>query len=151
MNPSVTLYRVGNWFYRNNQKRIGFAISWLNRLLFAAWIPSSATIGKRFVCGYWGLGVVIHKNAIIGNDCTISQNVTIGRSPTNDGVPTIGSGVYIAPGSVISGAIKVGDYSVIGANSVVIHDVPEGVLVVGAPARIVRKLSIAEIDKFSAR
>jgi serine O-acetyltransferase len=84
------------------------------------------------------LGVVIHKDAIIGDDCSISQNVTIGRNPGDALVPRIGDRVYIAAGAVIAGEIFIGDDAVVGANSVVLSDVPAGALVVGAPARVVR-------------
>ena len=59
---------------------VGKFISYLNRLLFSIWLPSSAKIGKNFTLGYWGLGIVIHSNSIIGNNCQINQNVTIGRN-----------------------------------------------------------------------
>lgn len=138
MNPAVGAYRVGHWFHRNGLSGLGWAISWINRFLFAAWIPSSARIGRRFVCGYWGLGVVIHKDAVIGDDCVIAQNVTIGRNPGDQRVPVLGDRVYVGAGAVIVGEITVGDDAVVGANSVVLHDVPARAVVAGAPARVIR-------------
>ncbi len=138
MNPAVSAYRIGNFLHRHGLPRLAWAISWANRFLFATWIPSSASIGRNFQCGYWGLGVVIHKDTVIGDNCLISQNVTIGRNPDREGVPVIGNGVHILPGAVVAGAIRIGDGAVIAANSVVLADVPPRALMVGAPARIAR-------------
>lgn len=138
MNPAVGLYRIGHACHRLGLERIGWAISWLNRLAFATMIPSSARIGRGFICGYWGLGVVIHARAEIGNDCTLAQNVTIGRNPGHDGVPRLGDRVYVGAGAVILGDIRVHDDAVIGANSVVNRDVPAGAIVAGVPARLLR-------------
>ncbi len=138
MNPAVLIYRIGNFFHRHGLARVGWAISWMNRFLFATWIPSSASIGRNFQCGYWGLGVVIHKDTIIGSDCLVSQHVTIGRNPDEDGVPVIGDSVHILPGAVVAGKIHIGNGAVIAANSVVLADVPPLALMVGAPARVAR-------------
>jgi serine O-acetyltransferase len=140
VNPAVGLYRLGHFFHSHGLQRLAWAISWCNRLLFATWIPSSARIGRNFACGYWGLGVVIHKDTVIGDDCVVSQNVTIGRNPDDTRVPVIGNRVHIYPGAVVAGEIHVGDDAVIGANSVVLSDVPARALMVGAPARVVRLL-----------
>lgn len=88
-----------------------------------------------------GLGCVVHDNAVIVEHCTISQNVTIGSKWPNgicDGsCPIIGCGVFIGAGAVMLGNIKIGDYSVIGANAVVTKDVPPYAICVGVPGRIV--------------
>lgn len=138
MNPAVLFYRLGNWFHRHRMPTLGWSVSWLNRFLFSTWIPSSASIGRRFVCGYWGLGIVIHKDVIIGDDCTVAQNVTIGRNLGDRHVPILGDRVYVGAGAVIFGEIRVGDDAVVGANSVVLSDVPARAVVVGAPARVIR-------------
>ena len=138
MNLAVAVYRFGNGLHRMGLVRAGRVVTWLNRFLFATMIPCSASIGKRFACGYWGLGVVIHSRAVIGDDCTIAQNVTIGRNLGDERVPVIGSRVYIGAGAVVIGEISVGDDAVIGANSVVNRDVPAGAVVAGIPARLIR-------------
>lgn len=138
MNPAVVLYRIANKVHRAGLVRVAWLLSWVNRFMFSTWLPGSATIGSRFVCGYWGLGVVVHKDAIIGDDCTVSQNVTIGRNGTRDGVPKLGDRVYVGAGAVIVGEVVVGDDVQIGANSVVLSDIPAGCVAVGAPARVVR-------------
>ncbi|GAA0193144.1 serine O-acetyltransferase [Fulvivirga kasyanovii] len=149
MNPPVLLYRVANLFYRYKLKPVSGIISWLNRLFFSTWIPGSANIGSNFKLGYWGLGVVIHSNACIGNNCTIAQNVTIGRNFRDIKVPVIGDNVYIGAGTVVFGEIFIGDNVIIGANSVVNTDIPSGVIAVGNPAKIIKKNNMPywEYDK----
>jgi len=135
--PPVVLYRWGHFIYRCGFKRIALFVSWLNRFLFAVWIPSSCTIGRNFSIGYWGLGVVIHSKTIIGNNCTIAQNVTIARKGENNDVPVIGDNVYIGAGACILGPVKIGDGAIVGANSVVMQDVPAHCVVAGIPARLI--------------
>jgi serine O-acetyltransferase len=144
MNPALIVHRIGHRLHRMGLRRIAWGLSWFNRLLFGCWIPSSAQIGKNARIGYWGLGVVIHQDAVIGDDCLIGQNVTIGRNPGKRGVPKIGSNVYVGAGSVVAGDIQIGDFVVIGANSVVLRDVPSRSLVAGAPAKVIRVLTEAE-------
>ncbi len=83
-------------------------------------------------------GIVIHPEARIGVNCLIFQQVTIGVGPV-PGAPDIGGNVDIGAGAKILGGIQIGDHARIGANSVVIHDVPAGATAVGIPARIIRR------------
>ena len=85
------------------------------------------------------IGVVIGDGVKIGKNCTVFQNVTIGKK--NDLYPTIGNNVTIYPGTVIVGNVKIGDNSIIGANSVVLHDVPPNTVVAGNPAKIIKKVN----------
>ena len=137
MNPSVLIYRVGNWFYRNRMSPISKLFSYLNRLLFSAWLPSSITIGKNFRLGYWGLGTVLHSDTKVGNNCHINQNVTIGRNFGDIKVPVLGNDVYVGAGSVIFGEISVGNNVIIGANTLVNKSIPDNCTVVGNPFRII--------------
>lgn len=149
MSPSIVIYRIGNWFFRMKIKPIANFFSYLNRLLFSVWLPSSATIGKNFTLGYWGLGIVIHSNTIIGNNCQINQNVTIGRNFGDKKVPIIGNDVYIGAGSVIFGEITIGNNVIIGSNSLVNKSIPDNCTVVGNPFKIIRsdrKEKYYEID-----
>ncbi len=113
-------------------------ITYLIRFVFCCYLPFNLKLGKKFVLGYGGLGVVIHERTIIGNDCHIDQNVTIGGSSKKYEVPVLGDHVYIGAGAKIIGNVKIGNNVVIGANSVVIHDVPEGSLVVGVPGKVIK-------------
>jgi serine O-acetyltransferase len=108
------------------------------RLLFSCQIGLGAKIGKNSTLGYGGLGVVIHERAIIGNNVIIGSGVTIGGTSHHHKVPVIGDNCLIAPGAKILGPITIGNNSVIGANAVVIHDVPDNTLVAGVPAKILK-------------
>lgn len=89
------------------------------------------------------IGIVIGEGVIIGNKVKIFQNVTLGGARIGDGIegnyPRIGNNVVIFAGAVIIGSISIGDNSIIGANSVVIKDVPANSTCVGAPGRIIQK------------
>jgi serine O-acetyltransferase len=113
-------------------------ISYLIRFTFGAWIPYSAKIGKKITLGYGGMGIVIHGRVIIGDNCHIDQQVTIGGTSKKYGVPTIGNNVYIGSGAKVLGPIIVGDDVVIGANAVIISDVPSNSLVVGVPGSVIK-------------
>ena len=86
------------------------------------------------------VGVVISKNAIIGKNCVIYQNVTIGdgKEINNRKAPIIGNNVVIYANAVVIGGITIGNNAVIGAGAVVLNDVPENSVVVGNPARIIK-------------
>lgn len=114
-------------------------IVYFNRLIFSCYLPSSIKLGKDFVLGYGGLGVVIHARTIIGDDCHIDQNVTIGGTSKKFKVPRIGNHVYIGAGAKIIGPVNIGNNVVVGANAVVVKDVPDNCLVVGVPAKIIKR------------
>lgn len=84
-------------------------------------------------------GVVIHPEAVIGPNCLIFQQVTIGTRTGSVGAPRIGGHVDIGAGARILGGVRIGDHAVIGANAVVVHDVPPRSLAVGVPARILSR------------
>ena len=82
-------------------------------------------------------GIIVGAFAVIGDEVTIMQNVTIGRNSFAAGArPRIGRGVYLTSGSTILGDVSVGDYAKVGAGAVVEHDVPAGCTAVGVPARL---------------
>jgi len=98
-------------------------------------IHPDATIGKGLRLPHPN-GVIIHQDAKIGDDCLIMQQVTIGQL-AEDGAPVVGSGVYMGAGAKVLGKISIGDRARIGANSVVLINVPSDKTAVGAPAHIV--------------
>lgn len=108
----------------------------VNRILFATAIPPSVAIGKNVLLGYSGLGIVIHARAVIGNDVKLGQNVTIGGRSGLFEVPIIEDGAEIWAGACVLGPVRIGSGAVVGANAVVLHDVPSGKVAVGVPARI---------------
>lgn len=131
-------YRLSNVLYNCKVPVLPKLISYFVRLVYSAWIPGSAKIGKGTVLGYGALGIVIHNRAVIGKFCHIDQHVTVGGTSKKYDVPTIGDYVYIGAGAKILGPIKIGSNVVVGANSVVVKDVPDNSLVVGIPARVIK-------------
>ena len=99
-------------------------------------IPSHIhQIGSGFMIDHFSC-IVIHTDAIIGNNVTIRQGSVIGTN--GRGVPVISDGVDIGAGAAIIGPITVGENAIIGANAVVTHDVPPGAVVAGNPAKVIR-------------
>ncbi len=83
-------------------------------------------------------GVIIHRDTQVGSSCMIMQQVTLGQLAMN-GAPIVGNGVYIGAGAKVLGAIRIGDNARIGANAVVLEDVPANCTAVGVPARIISR------------
>ena len=99
-------------------------------------IPVNTLIGGGVLLPH-PIGIVIHPNAEIGPNCLIFQQVTLGTgNRKKPGIPRIGGHVDIGAGAKILGGIVIGDHARIGANSVVMDDVPSGRLAVGVPARL---------------
>lgn len=101
-------------------------------------IPASAKIGHSFYIGHFG-GIILNANTTLGNNCNISQGVTIGVSGKgeNRGVPVIGNNVYIGPNSVVAGKISIGNDVMIGACSLVRNSVEDASVMLGVPAIVV--------------
>jgi serine O-acetyltransferase len=108
------------------------------KIKYGIQISIDTKIGKGFYIGHFG-GIVISGGATIGDNCNISQDVTIGLNPRgkNKGAPIIGDNCYIAPGVKIIGNVKIGNNVAIGANAVVTADLPDNAVAVGIPARII--------------
>lgn len=98
-------------------------------------IHPQATLGRNLMLPHPN-GVVIHEDAVVGDDCMIMQQVTLGMIGEGQ-VPRIGNKVYIGAGAKVIGKVVVGDNARIGANAVVTKDVPPGATAVGIPARII--------------
>jgi len=103
-------------------------------------IPLDTEIGRGFYIGHHGC-IIVNPKTVIGNNCNISHDVTIGEKfgGYHPGVPVIGDNVYIGPGAKIIGRVYVGDNACIGAGSVVIRDVPYKSVVAGNPARVISR------------
>lgn len=134
----MLLYRIGNKCFKLNIPLVPKLINGLIRLCHNCAIYAETSIGSGTQFGYGGIGVVIHKRAVIGQNCMIGSNVTIGGRSQSQGVPVIGDDVYIATGAKVLGDITIGDNCVIGANAVVINDVPSHSVVVGIPAKVIK-------------
>lgn len=107
-------------------------------------VPYKAQTGKGSRLGHRGVGVVVHPDAVIGENVLIGSGVTVGGRKTGETAPKIGNNVYIGNGAKILGSVIMGDNCVVGANAVVIKSVPARCVVAGVPARILRE----NIDSF---
>jgi len=141
----ISMYRLGRKAYLKHIPVIPGLISRIIRIAYACELPCSCDIGKNCDLPHNGLGVVIHEAAVIGEGTRIYQNVTIGGR-NKRGVPVIGKNVFVGCGACILGGVKIGDGARIGANAVVITDIPENATAVGAPAKVVKINSQSDSD-----
>jgi serine O-acetyltransferase len=114
----------------------------INRILFATVLPPSAHIGKDVVLGYRGLGIVLHRQAYVGDRVNLGPKVTIGGRAGIPGAPRIEDDALIGSGAQVLGPVRVGKGAQVGANAVVLQDVPDGATAVGVPARIIARKSV---------
>lgn len=133
----MLFYRIGNWCYRHKIPLIPRLMDILIRLIHNSAVHSTTEIGEGTIFAYGGIALVIHTEAQIGRKCIIGSNVTIGGKSWSKEVPVIGDNVFIATGAKILGNVKVGNNCVIGANAVVVKDVPSNCVVAGVPAKII--------------
>jgi len=135
---AVWFYRVNHWFWNHRLFLVGRWLSQVARLLTGIEIHPGAKIGRRLFIDH-GMGVVIGETAIVGDDVTLFQGVTLGGTGKEHGKrhPTIEDNVVIGGGAKILGNITVGKNSRIGAGSVVLRNVPENSTVVGVPGHII--------------
>ncbi len=133
-------HRIAHFFYRKNHFLTARWISQVSRSLTGIEIHPGATIGRRFFIDH-GMGVVIGETTVIGDDVLLYQGVTLGGTGLEKGKrhPTIGNTVVIGTGAKVLGNITIGDNAYIGANAVVIKDVPPNSTVVGVPGRITKQ------------
>lgn len=121
---AINKYRRAHWLYEHGFKLLSRLYELRIYQAHNSFIPASAQIGEGTVFGYKGIGVIVHKRAVIGKNCIIGTNVTIGGRSGHYEVPKIGDNVDISTGAKVLGPITVGDGCVIGANAVVIKDCP---------------------------
>jgi serine O-acetyltransferase len=139
----LLIYRFGRWRYsiRSRALRMPFSFCYKmakfwSEMLLGAELPCEAVIGRRFVIEHIG-GIVVSGDAVFGDDCVMRNGVTVGlRHRGVRGSPNIGNRVDIGAGAKLLGPIRIGDDTAIGANAVVICDVPANSIAVGIPARI---------------
>jgi serine O-acetyltransferase len=137
---ALLLYRIAHFFWKIGMPFIPRYISDIARELTAIEIHPGAEIGSDFFIDH-GSGVVIGETAEIGNNVTIYAGVVLGGTNLNKTKrhPTIGNNVVIGTGAKLLGPINVGDNVKVGANSVVINDVPPNSVVVGVPGKIISR------------
>lgn len=147
---AIFVYRFFNKIYRSNFPIFFKKISLLLGVFCQKWteiltgisIPYTAKIGHSFYIGHFG-GIIINANSEIGNNCNISQGVTIGVSGrgVKKGVPKIGNNVYIGANAVVAGKIEVGNNCVIAANSLLVQSIKDNSTAIGVPAKVVNENS----------
>lgn len=135
---ALLFHRIAHWFYKKGLRFIPRLISAIGMFLTMIDIHPGATMGRRVFIDH-GVGVVIGETAIIGNDVIIYQQVTLGgvSASKDKRHPTIGNNVVVGAGAKVLGNITVGDGSKIGANSVVVKNVPSMATAIGIPARVI--------------
>jgi serine O-acetyltransferase len=136
---ALLFYRLAHWLVKRRIPFLPRALSQFARFITGIEIHPGATIGSGLFIDH-GMGVVVGETTEIGDNVTLFQGVTLGGTGKQRGKrhPTIGSHVVVGAGAKVLGPITVGDYVKIGANSVVLQDVPDHSTVVGIPGRIVR-------------
>lgn len=138
---AVINHRIAHFFYKNLKlKFIAKLIANISRFFTGIEIHPAAQIGKRLFIDH-GMGVVIGETAIVCDDCTIYQNVTLGGTGKEKAKrhPTLLNNVIVGAGAKVLGNIIIGENSKIGANAVVLKDVPANSTAVGIPAKIITK------------
>lgn len=134
----LKIYRVARWLHLHHVPVLPKVLKAVNRIAFGVVLPPSATIGSNVLLSYQGLGTVIHKDAVIDDDVTIASCVTIGGRSGNHTVPHIKKGAFIGTGAKVLGPVVVGEYASIGANAVVLEDIPPYAVAVGIPAKVIK-------------
>jgi len=138
---ALVSYRIAHRVYKQGWKTFGRIIMGISQIFTNIDIHPACEIGRRVFIDH-GFGVVIGETAKVGNDVLIYQQVTIGGVSLERGIkrhPTVKDRVVVGGGAKILGNIIIGENSKVGANSVVIHDVPANSTAIGIPARVIQK------------
>lgn len=154
---ALIVYRISHYLYINKLFFLARLISQISRFFTGIEIHPGAKIGRGLVIDH-GMGVVIGETAEIGDNVLLYHGVTLGGTGKDKGKrhPTVGNNVVIGAGAKVLGPIYIGSNSKIGANSVVLNNVPEGATAVGIPAKNIikikeEKLDIIEIKDYTGR
>jgi len=138
---AIVVHRLAHWCWQRGLKWLGRYISYVARIVTGIEIHPGAVVGRRVFIDH-GFGVVVGETAVIGDDCTIYQGVTLGGTSLAAGHkrhPTLERGVIVGAGAKVLGAFTVGEYAKVGSNAVLLKPVPAGATAVGNPARIVTR------------
>jgi len=135
---AVWLHHLSHWLWRHDMRFLARLNSQFARVLTGIEIHPGAELGRRLFIDH-GMGTVIGETAIVGDDVTLYQGVTLGGTGKEKGKrhPTVGNKVSIGSGAKLLGNITIGDNCRVGAGSVVLRDVPANSTIVGVPGHIV--------------
>ena len=154
---ALIAYRISHYLYINKLFFLARLISQISRFFTGIEIHPGAKIGRGLVIDH-GMGVVIGETSELGDNVLLYHGVTLGGTGKDNGKrhPTVGNNVVIGAGAKVLGPIYIGSNSKIGANSVVLNNVPEGATAVGIPAKNIikikeEKLDIIEIKDYTGR
>ena len=152
---ALFFHRAAHFFYSRNWFLIAKMVSTFSRFLTGIEIHPGAQIGKRFFIDH-GMGIVIGETAEIGDDVTMFHGVTLGGTGKDKGKrhPTVESNVMIGGGAKVLGPITIGANAKIGANAVVLKDVPPNCTAVGVPATLIPNCNsngAGEIDQLKMK
>lgn len=136
---AIMFHRIAHSLYNRKHFFTARLISQISRFLTGIEIHPGAQIGRRFFIDH-GMGIVIGETAEIGDDVMLFHQVTLGGTGKDKGKrhPTVENNVIISAGVKVLGPIVIGENSKIGANAVVLHDIPKNATAVGIPAKVVR-------------
>ena len=150
---AVLLYRLSHWLFRRGWIYPPWFLSRLSVALTGADIEFNARIGPGMFIAH-PVGIVVGRGTVIGSNVTLFQGVTFGvKSWHADNIrqfPRVGNKCYFFAGCVVLGNIRIGDNCIVGANSVVTSDVPDGAMAVGIPARILENKARDAISAWSS-
>ena len=149
---AVLLYRISHWLFQRGWIYPPWFLSRLNVALTGADIEFNAQIGPGMFIAH-PVGIVVGRGTVMGSNVTLFQGVTFGvKSWHADNIrqfPRVGNKCYFFAGCAVLGNVTIGSNCIVGANSVVTSDVPDGALAVGSPARIVENKASEAINSWS--
>jgi serine O-acetyltransferase len=146
---ALAMHRLAAWCWRAQWRTLARFVSHLGRFFTGIEIHPGATIGNGVFIDH-GLGVVIGETAVVGDNCTIYQGVTLGGTSLTKGAkrhPTLEAGVIVSAGAKVLGGFTVGAGARVGSNAVLLRAVPAGATAVGIPAKIIE----AKVDQQTAQ
>ena len=146
---SIKLYRWAHWLYLHHIPILPKFFQAIIFFFYNCRIPYKAKIGKGTYCSHGGIGVTVHPDAVIGENCVLGYCCHIAGQKPYRKVAQIGNNVYICPGAVIQGPVIIEDNVIIGTNAVVLKSVPAYSIVAGVPAKIVGDVRNLKYDFFS--
>lgn len=135
---AVWCHRLSHWLWLHGMRFLARYVSQIARLFTGIEIHPGAELGRRLFIDH-GMGTVIGETAVVGNDVTLYQGVTLGGTGKEKGKrhPTLGNNISIGSGAKLLGNITIGDNCRVGAGSVVLRNVPANSTIVGVPGHIV--------------
>lgn len=139
MDRISTIHKVEHWLYNHHLNVIAQMLRGGVRIIFSADVPPQMQIGRGTVFPHDALGCVFHPEVKIGENCKILHGVTMGGRAGHKGLPIVGDNVVIGTHAQILGNVKIGNNAIVGAGAIVTHDVEENTVVVGNPAKVLKK------------